>query len=171
LNLLQIRIVMTVKKSLFTGALLAFAVIFSASSCKRCNVAEEDVSSGSIIEDAIVYPHAGYQSGQFGSQSYVVRGPSPTGAYSFEVSFDGGVTKVPVNYSQYSLMAYPMTVNCEASFQREVTFNHAIGAVTYKIDAVTCKSCENMRTIENYVLVPAVPIGYSVLHDINLIEQ
>lgn len=157
------------KKSLFAGLLLATIVVFTSSSCKKCSVAESDSNTGMIIEDAIIYPKIGYLTGAMDGY-YHITGASQY-ADEFEVSFDGGLTKTPVNYSSYHILANPMTIHCEASFVRDVKMDNMNSLVIYKVDANTCASCENERFIENYVLVPAIPSNFSVYFDQDIIEN
>ena len=152
---------MRTKKSLFAGALLTAVLMLGFTSCKKCTVAEEDTNQGVIIQDVIIYPKVGYLANVTGAH---VTGASLY-ADEFEVSWDGGLTKVPVDWSTYDIVSNPMTVNCKASFVRNVEYNNAANLVLYDVVATTCVSCENQRYIENFVLIPKVASGYSVYTD------
>lgn len=152
---------MKTKKSLFAGVLLATVLMMGFTSCKKCTVAEEDTNTGVIIQEVIIYPKIGYLANVTGNH---VTGASLY-ANEFEVSWDGGETKVPVDWNSYDILANPMNVNCKASFVRDVTYNNAANLVLYDVIATTCASCENQRYVENFVLIPKVASGYSVYTD------
>ncbi|OFZ44164.1 MAG: hypothetical protein A3D92_07350 [Bacteroidetes bacterium RIFCSPHIGHO2_02_FULL_44_7] len=132
-------------------------------SCKKCTVADESSDTGLIIPDVVIYPGAGYMTGEMNGY-YLVDGNSPF-ADKFQVSFDGGITKEDVDWSIYDILANPMTVDCKASFIREVNFDYVLDQVFYNVIATTCESCENPRFVENYVLIPKVPTGFTVYFD------
>ena len=145
-------------------SIAALAVLFISSSCKKCDSGNENVSTGEIIQGAIIYPNHGYITSSFNSYLFN-ENTANTGV--FEVSFDGGLTKVAVDYSQYSVMGNPMTVNCEASFVRDVTRDNINNLVTYNVTATTCNSCKERRTVENYVLVNKILDGAYTLQFLN----
>jgi hypothetical protein len=66
-----------------------------------------------------------------------------------------------------------MIVNCEVAFIREVTVNDLLGTATYKIRAYQCKEpkCDANRSVENFVLVAAIPDSYTIIYDIDIIES
>lgn len=154
------------KTSLFTGIILAILVVGSFSSCKKCTVAETDTNTGEIITTAIVYPKVGYMSenGNYFTGANI-------NADNFEVSFDGGKTKGPVDWGTYSILANPQMVNCKASFSRDVTFDDINDLVLYTVTATTCESCTPERYVENFILIPNVPAGYSVYFDSDVITN
>ena len=158
---------MRTKRFLFTGVLFATILLLGLTSCKKCTVAETNLNTGSIVEEAIVYPKVGYLTD--------VVGIHVTGAnqYSdeFEVSFDGGLTKVPVNWNAYDIVSNSMIVKCKASFVRDVTIDNVNNLVIYKVTATTCASCEADRFVENFVLIPKVQAGYSVYTDQDIITN
>jgi len=156
-------------KGLFFVVLLAG---IGLSSCKKkCVIEKENTDMGSIIsesptgEDIVIY-HSGYMPGSM-SNHYT---PSHPYANNIEVSFDGGQSRGPVNYSQYHVLRNPVTTTCEAKIDREVAFNAAAQTVTYKVSVTNCSDCDQKYYAENYVLVPAIPNGYTVLYDVSYIE-
>lgn len=153
-----------IKKRVILFSIAALTVLFISSSCKKCDAGNENVSTGEIIQGAIIYPDHGFLTLEFDSYLFN-ENTSHTGV--FEVSFDGGLTKVAVDYSQYSVMGNPMTVNCEASFVRDVTRDNVNNLVTYNVTATTCNSCKERRTVENYVLVNKIPDGAYTLQFLN----
>lgn len=154
--------------SIILSSLLAIAFVFGLSSCKKCKV-DEDTNSGVVINDVIIYPSAGYMYETLNG-NYHITGSSEV-ADKFEVSFDGGYTRVAVDWSQYDILCNPMTVNCKASFVRDVTYDNVLSYVFYTVTATTCESCDNPRTVENYVLIPKVPSGYQVFFDTEIVNN
>lgn len=157
---------MITKTSLYAGALLSVLVIFSTTSCKKCNLSEGEQNTGMIVEDVIIYPKSGYMTGNM-SGNYNISG-SHGFAGQFEVSFDGGATRGPVDYSQYSILANPLTIPCEASLNRSVTYNPTFDFYTYELSGETCNGCSNERFVENYVLISAIPAGAQIIYEQNV---
>ncbi len=152
-------------RSIVLGALMASAVLFSFNSCKKCTVAEENSDTGIIVKDVVIYPQSGYITQNMGGY-YHFDGSSY--GDKFEVSFDGGYTKVPVDWNTYDILANPMKVDCKASFVRDVTIDNVLGYVFYKVTASACESCDKQRFVENYVLVPKIPSGYQVFFETDI---
>lgn len=160
---------MIFKTSLLSGAILSILLIFSATSCKKCKLADGDQNTGMIIEDVIIYPKSGYLTDNVGGAMHVTG--SHQYANEFEVSFDGGATRVPVNYGQYSILANPLRVPCEASLNRDVSYNVALDFYTYDLSGETCSGCSTERLVENYVLVSAIPAGAQIIFEQNVITK
>ena len=153
--------------------LLILSVLFiGLSSCKKtCKIEADDVDSGLIVRDVLIYPAHGYIT-QDMSGEYHVHGNSYI-ADKFDMSTDNGFSRSPFNFSAYSILAYPMTLNCSFSLLREVTVDDVNMTATYKITVTQCKDpkCSQQRYIENFITVPAIPESYTILHDIQIIEQ
>lgn len=139
------------------------------SSCKKkCVIEKENTDLGAIIsesstgEDVVIY-HSGYAGANVGNH---ISAPWN----NIEVSFDGGQTRGPINFSQYHVLRNPVTTTCEAKIDREVAFNAAAQTVTYKVSVTNCADCDQKYFAENYVLVPAIPNGYTVLYDVSYTE-
>jgi len=145
-------------------ALLGFVLI--TSSCKKCKLASGNNYTGLAVEDVVIYPKSGYLTDNMGGNFHIHGGSSY--AAQFEISFDGGQTRGPVNYSQYSILANPMSVDCEAALNKDVTYNPTFDAYEYTISGETCSNCEPKRYLENYVLVPAIPAGATIIYDQNV---
>ncbi len=160
---------MIIRTSLFAGALLSILLIFSTTSCKKCKLSDGNTSTGIIVEDVIIYPSAGYMSSSYNGTMHV----HGTFSYAnnFELSFDGGATRVPVDYSKYSILANATTIPCEAALNKDVTYNSTLDVYTYQITGETCSSCKTERTLENYVLVSAIPAGASIIYDQNITQK
>jgi len=142
-------------------ALLLTSTVFMGSCVKKCKLRDKSEDSGTIVKDVIIYPKGGYMTSSMGG-NYLINGSSSY-ANDFEVSFDGGYTRESVNYSVYNILANPMNIECDASYNRSVTVDDVNHVVTYNIDATQCSTtCDEVRTIENYVLVTAIPSGYTV---------
>lgn len=144
---------------------LASTTVLSA--CKKKCDLPDDVDSGEIIKTIVIYPDSGYQSANLTEDQYLITG-SHHYAGRYDYSTDGGVTQVPMDYSKYSILCYPMTTTCNASFDRKVTIDHANGIIVYTIKAQDCGTCKEARFFENYVAIPAVPASYQVLYDVSL---
>jgi len=157
------------KTALFTLLLLASTMILG-SCVKKCKLAEESSDSGVIVQDVVIYPESGYLTSSMGGD-YLVNA-SDSYADQFEVSFDGGASKSAVNYSAYNILGNPINVKCDASFKRSVTIDDVNQIVLYSIEVTECSTtCDEVRTTENYVLVPAFPSSYQVVYDVKVIEK
>ncbi len=149
----------------FTLILSIFALFIGLSSCaKKCNV-PDDSDTGSIIHDVIIYPSSGSMTGNMGND-YVIN-ESHKYAGEYQIRFGQGA-KVPVDYSQYTILCYPTQTTCAASFNRSVVVNDTTQTVTYKIEITQCKDCLQNVDNENYVLVPKFPANYAVVYDVTL---
>ncbi|MDG1332403.1 MAG: hypothetical protein P8P74_08735 [Crocinitomicaceae bacterium] len=160
------------KFKFYTISVLFLSVLLiGLSSCKKCKIEGENVDAGEIITDVAIYPLSGYQTYDMDSE-YHVHSNSPL-VNKFEMSADNGFTRSPFNFSAYSILAYPITLNCNHFLSREVFIDHDNSTATYKITVTQCKEaqCEQQRFLENYVVIPAIPESYTILHDIQIIEQ
>ena len=164
------------KRNFLSFVVLSMVVSIGLTSCtKKCNIADANLDSGVIVSEdpttnipVIIYPQSGFLTSNMGGD-YLINASDP---YSdrYEVSFDGGYTRVPVDYSVYNLLALPMTINCNARFERSVTIDATNNVITYAVTANTCSSCEDKYTVENYVLVPVLP-GYPIVYQPTIIEN
>ena len=157
-------------KKIATLSIAIIAVALLSVSCnKGCDLDQDDVSSGAVISInpgnsdgvVVIYPTVGYITSEM-SGDYLVNGSSAF-ASSFEVSFDGGQSRAPVNYGAYSILANPVEISCDAWLERNVEFDINTFTVTYTVTVHECNNgCNELRTLENYVLVPVVPPNYTV---------
>jgi len=157
---------MIIRTSLLAGAFLSILLIFSTTSCKKCKLSDGDQNTGIIIEDVIIYPRSGYLTSNLGATMHITA--SHGYADRFEISFDGGATRQPVNYSQYSILSNAVRIPCEASLNRDVTYNSALDYYTYVLSGESCNRCDPERLLENYVLVPAIPAGAQIVFEQNI---
>ena len=148
-------------KRFITLSILALSATFIGLSCeKRCDLAE-GVDSGAIIHTVddnkvVVYPKSGYLT----DNSFVIY-EGHMYDDRFEVSFDGGRNRQPLDFSLYNVIANPKVVKCDVSFDREVTIDNANQTVTYTVKATECDNgCDEQRRAENWVLVPKFPATY-----------
>ncbi|MEY3235940.1 MAG: hypothetical protein RI883_41 [Bacteroidota bacterium] len=149
--------------------LFSILLILGATSCKKkCVIEKGDVDGGSIVQDVIFYPSSGYMTGNMGG-NYVINASHPY-SNKIQVKFSEG-EKIPVNYSNYTVLCYPTTAKCNAAYERTVTIDNTLGTVVYKIVVTQCANCEEKRTTENYVLVPAFPSSYFVYYDVSYVEK
>lgn len=147
--------------------LIGLALTTVMSGCKKKCDLPDDADSGEIKTAVQVYPDSGYQSANLTENQYLITA-SHTYAGRYDYSTDGGITQVPMDYSKYSILCYPMTTSCNASFNRKVTIDDANGIVIYTINALDCGNCKEKRFFENYVVIRAVPDTYQVLFDVSL---
>lgn len=152
--------------------ILILAVLFMGfSSCKKkCVIEKEGTDSGVIVKSVLVYPQHGYITSDLNGNYHIDENSGS--ASKFEMSTDGGQTKVPVNYDAYSILAHPMVLSCNFSLDREVLINDVTETVTYAITVTECKDplCQQERFIENYVIVPSFPSTYTVNTTVTFIE-
>ena len=147
---------------------IASLLITGLNSCKKCEVQDENIDKGEIIfKDVVIYPEIGYLSDDAGNH---ITGSSQYAQY-YQVSFDNGFTKGDVDWSSYDILSCSMKIDCEASFERNVYYGPLPNMVTYEVTATTCSGCENQRIVENYVLVPKIPAGYTVVTDVTVNAQ
>lgn len=160
-------------KRSFVFALSLIAVMLVGVSCKKkCTIPEEDTYSGSIVYEmndkpVVIYPSAG---GMIVPGGLIVHnGSSQPNKDKFEVSFDGGLTRQSVDFSQYTIMGYPLTVKCDAAIDRNVVIDDLNNIVTFSVKVQECDNgCDDLRSIENYVLVPAFdPNVYTVVYTVD----
>lgn len=150
-------------------SLITIVLLLGFPSCKKkCVIEKENTDSGSIVKNVIFYPEAGHLTGSMGG-NYVITA-SHSYADRFEVSINGAA-KSPVNYSNYTILCYPVRANCNASYDRTVTIDNVNQTVVYKIVATQCSKCKEVYITENYVLVPAFPSNYAVSYDISYIDK
>lgn len=161
---------MIIRTSLLAGAFLLMLLIFGTTSCKKCKLSEGNQNTGLIIEDAIIYPSSGYMA----TGPYQTMNITAGHYYSnnFEVSFDGGATRVPVDYSQYSILASGVEVDCEAAINKDVSYDSNLDVYTYRISGESCSSCKSDGYhLDNFVLVPAIPASTTVVYDVDVAQK
>jgi hypothetical protein len=136
--------------------LFVFTVILiSFSSCKKgCEYPSEDTLTGDIIKDAYIL---GLNTGGVKSVHYVLDSNNV-----IEVSFDQGYTYIPVDFSKYTVMNFPVTVGCNTHFEKDVTIDHASSKVTFTLGVNSCPDCEEQYRQDNWVLVSKFPNNYFV---------
>ncbi len=151
---------MSIKKTLLLS-LTAVVLLFLSNSCEKCKVGNDDTNTGEIVSDVVIYPKGATMTASYNTQLFDgVSTPSDL----FEVSFNGGITRVAVDWNSYYILANPMTVKCETEFVRNVSKDTLNGIVRYTVDATTCKLCDQNRSVDNYVMVKKFPISYTVLY-------
>ena len=160
-------------KRVYVFTLALSAVLLLSVSCKkRCNIPDSDSYSGNVVwvdEEAgtvpVIYPSSGYMTDNMNGDYHI--DANHLYAEYFDVSFDGGITRAPVNMSSYNILAYPLLISCDAAVERTVTVDDANGFVSYHLKVHECnQGCDEKRFIENYVLVPAFPESYNVVYTV-----
>jgi len=160
-------------KKITTLSIAICAIMLLSVSCKKsCDLEQDDESSGAVVSEhpstkglVVIYPSSGYLTSSMAGD-YVVDA-NDSYADEFEVSFDGGITKAPVNYGQYTILGLPIDVECDAWVERNVEIDDLNGIVTYTVTVHECgQGCDELRRLENYVLVPTFPSNYSVFYNV-----
>jgi hypothetical protein len=68
-----------------------------------------------------------------------------------------------VNFSQYTLLGkYTEGSGCSIEFQKKVYRNDTNKTITYVIKVVTDGSCDMLGTSMNWVLIPKIPLNYTI---------
>ena len=151
--------------------LILSILLIGFSSCKKkCVIEKEGTDSGVIVKSVLVYPEHGYITNDLNG-NYHIDENSPV-ADKFEMSTDGGQTRIPMNYTAYSILAHPMILSCNFKLDREVIINDIAETVTYAITVTECKEplCQEERFIENFVIVPSFPSTYTVSTTVDYVE-
>ena len=148
--------------------LLAILTLSATSCKKKCKLDTESVDKGAIIEDVVLYPTSGYMTSNMGG-NYVIDASSSF-ADNFEVSINGS-ERTAVNYANYTILAFPVTVKCNAAYERNVEINHTTQIVSYNLTVTQCDDCVEQRNIENYVLVETFPSTYTVDYNLTVVEK
>lgn len=149
--------------------LIVLSIFLGITSCKKkCVVENENIDSGSIIKDVVIYPESGYMTGNMAGD-YSIDANHPF-ADKIQVSIASS-GKTAVNYNNYTVLCYPVNAKCNASYDRSVTIDNVNETVVYKIVVTQCDNCEEIRTTENYVLVPTFPSNYIVTYDVSFIDK
>ena len=151
-------------------AFIGFTAMLSLTSCKKKCILNDDFNGGEILTEVSIYPNSGYLTPNMTVNDYHITA-SHQYASQYKTSTDGGVTKVDANYGKYSILCYPITTTCNASFDRSVSIDDVNGVVVYKITATECSNCKEKRFFENYVAIRAIPDSYTVLYDVELITK
>jgi hypothetical protein len=142
-------------KTLFLSIITLIVFGFAISSCKKkCKIPPEDVKSGDLVKEAIIY---GPNSGR---KRIVVREDSESPAW--KVSTDGGVTRLPVDFDNFVIMNFPVVVDCHTTVVNDIFVDDQLGRVTNTLRINTCNECEDFYAIENYVLIPIFPNHYNL---------
>jgi len=144
------------KKLIFIAVL-----IFAITSCKKCD--PTNTIGGIVIDDAIVRV-IGYEEGE-----NFINAPSDFDK-KIEVSFDGGITYRPVDFSKYSVFSLQTTASCSSGYHRAVVANNTNETVNYSVTITECSTCQNTATINNWVLTKAVPGFYEVSFNIERVK-
>jgi hypothetical protein len=127
--------------------LYSFSIsILAFSSCAKKCKAPKDSGGGLIISDVIIYPSV-----KNAPVKLAITASTQYGADAL-VSFDGGYTRIPVDYSKYNLMCNEISTKCDAGFERSVDVDPVLGIVTYSIDVTECETCPEKYKTMNYVL-------------------
>lgn len=154
---------------LIKSTTLLIALVLIAISCKKkCKIENVNLDSGAIVKNVVLYPESGYMTGNMG-ENYVIDANSNY-ADNFQMSLNGG-QPTAVNFSNFTILAFPAKAKCNASYDRNVTIDNTAMTVTYTMTITQCDNCKEEYVTENYVLVPAFPSNYTVLYDLSIIDK
>ena len=142
-------------KNIFLLGLLLLTFLFTG--CNKCEPTNSE--GGYVVKDAIVRVIGADDSANFITSPAQLNKP-------IEVSFDGGVTYNPVDFTQYSVFSLPTTASCSSGYNRSVTLSEAAQVVTYTVTITECDYCEGSISIQNWVLTSAIPSNYTPVFDI-----
>jgi len=144
-------------------------VLMTGVSCKKdCDIPETDVYEGPIITEVnekavVIYPGSGGIISSFPDGMHLTANSLPEHQSWFEVSFDGGLTRQPVDFNNYNIIGYPLSVKCDASIKRTLTPNPTAGTALYTMEVEDCiDGCDVVRSLENYILVDDSMANYSI---------
>jgi len=134
--------------------LTLLTLLVGFSSCKKtCDFPKDDTHEGLIVPDAYVLGKSSGSRGVFRSHD---------GEFKYKVSFDKGYTYGEVDFDEYVVMNYPMTVTCNSHLIKEVLVDYINHKVEYNVTIQSCADCEDTYGIENWVLVPKFPSTFAV---------
>ncbi len=140
-------------------------LILALTSCKKkCDLGESS-DSGAILTDVVVYPQTGYMTEWLQPEQYLITAESEY-TDRFKMSLDKGYTQTDFDFNSYSLLAFPISTNCFAVFDRSVEIDHMNQQIFYKIAVRDCGKCDDKRYVENWIAIPAVASNYTVLYDV-----
>lgn len=160
------------KKALLYTFGLSVVMMTGVSCKKNCTIPEEDVYIGPIITEmneqpVVIYPSSGGLLSSFPSGMHITANSLQVHQDYFEVSFDGGITRQAVDFNNYNIIGYPLTVKCDASVERELAPNTLSGAALYTMRIEECNDgCDELRTLENYILVDDTMANYSITFNV-----
>ena len=67
-----------------------------------------------------------------------------------------------INFNNYTLLGKSVWASCKYKIKRNVTEDKDNNKYIYTIELKECGNCSDLTKIDNWVLVPKIPIGYSV---------
>lgn len=140
--------------------MLIIAICSVSCKKKKCALPSQTPGSGEII------PHASIQDTSIRSWKtnfdHVIQADSQN-VLNLKVSFDGGVTFSPPDFSQYTILGKYAKGTCRAIFERNVSRDNSKKECVYKIKVRECGSCELLISSMNWVLVPKIPDDYNAI--------
>jgi hypothetical protein len=138
-------------------------LVFGFLACDKCEI-PETTQSGNIIHNVVVRENS---TALTNFDTVLVNDDATNIVYdSIDVSFDGGLNFVPIDFSSYSLMAMKTRTNCSATFDRTVVIDDDNQTANYSIRINECPTCVNTIVTDNWVLVEKIPDTYTVTFDI-----
>ncbi len=160
------------KKALLYTFGLSVLLMTGVSCKKNCNIPEEDIYVGPIITEmnekaVVIYPSSGGLLSSFPSGMHITANSPQAQQDWFEVSFDGGLTRQALDFNNYNIIGYPLAVKCDASVERKLEPNTLSGNALFTMTIEECNDgCDELRTLENYILVDDSMANYSITFNV-----
>ncbi len=69
---------------------------------------------------------------------------------------------MPINFNIYTLLGKTIWSNCKSKIKRHVSNDIENKKYIFTIELKECGNCAEQNIINNWILVPKIPVGYSV---------
>jgi len=139
--------------------LLLLTLLGSCSKSPKCWF--EDKNRGDIV-DNFEWPECFEFADALGNPEYIIRSET-------DVNLILGCESAsfPVDFSTYSILMLRAEGQCEIKVIRDLTIDHANKEYVYTVTVKECGFCKKMTSDNQFVLVPAIPDGYTVRFEID----
>ena len=69
-----------------------------------------------------------------------------------------------IDFTQHMLVGYKLkTYACNVAFHRKLTIDDSSKTYTYAIEQQLCRGCNTELTSPNWVIMPKLPAGYTIV--------
>ena len=155
---------MKIKNLIYTILLIVF---FISTSCNKLDgnkgykkFPEQIIGTGEIIPNAMINYGTSTNSKSSGGERIITS--DSLNVHSLVVSFDGGASYIPIDFSQYSILGKYAEGDSRVVFERNVTKSIEKQKYIYKIRVIQCGSWLTYNASLNYVLIPKMEDNFSV---------
>lgn len=145
------------RKIIVIGLIL---LVFSFACSKSPKCWGDDKNKGEIIE-RVKLPGCFVQS-TLNDGDFIIRDSSDLAI--FEDCLPEGFE---IDFEKYSMLGRQTEFQCNAKFIREVKIDHNTKEYNYSITIKECGVCKSLGVSDNLVLVPTVPLDYSVKFEVD----